>query len=158
MDRNRIDSTKSFLQKHGIDVMIIPTEDPHLSEYPAEHWKLREYISGFTGSNGLLILSKFGDGLWTDSRYYLQAEKELDGSSIILHKEEKTDLSWKEWLRQTPPENSSIGLNDTLFSQSHIEEIIRICEERHLQLNFNVILPAENNLPPLPDSKLFIHN
>lgn len=158
MDRNRIDSTKSFLQEHGIDVMIIPTEDPHLSEYPADHWKLREYISGFTGSNGLLILSKFGDGLWTDSRYYLQAEKELDGSSIILHKEEKTELSWKEWLRQTPPENSSIGLNDTLFSQSCIEEIIRICEERHLLLNFNVILPVENDLPPLPDSKLFIHN
>lgn len=139
----------------GIDILIIPTEDPHLSEYPAQHWKLRQLISGFTGSNGLLILSKYGNGLWTDSRYFLQAEKELEGTGIVMYKD--TESSWFSWLRNVP-QGSRIGINGLCFSQKDVEKLESLCQSNHLSLNANFILPEENELPPLPCSDIFVHD
>ena len=75
------------MQHSGIDAYIIPSNDPHISEYPAEHWKCREWISGFSGSAGTVIVTESKAGLWTDSRYFLQAEAQLDGTGIDLYRQ-----------------------------------------------------------------------
>ena len=69
----RIDALRALLKREGIDAFIIPSTDPHLSEYVAPYWKSREWISGFTGSAGTAVITSDKAGLWTDSRYFLQA-------------------------------------------------------------------------------------
>src|SRR5690554_7763113 len=78
--RNKMDAL-------GVEACIIPSGDPHLSEYPSEQWKIREWFSGFTGSAGTLVVTTEEAGLWTDSRYFLQAEDELDAQCIQLFRE-----------------------------------------------------------------------
>ena len=78
----RIDALRALLKREGIDAFIIPSTDPHLSEYPADRWKSREWISGFTGSAGTIVVTADKAGLWTDSRYFLQAASQLEGSGI----------------------------------------------------------------------------
>ena len=74
------------VQKNAVDAVIISSSDPHQSEYLADRWKDREWISGFTGSSGFVVVTNDHSGLWTDSRYFIQAEKELSNSEIQLHK------------------------------------------------------------------------
>ena len=72
------------MKKIGVDACLIPTSDFHGSEYVGDYFKCREYISGFTGSAGTLVVTLDEAGLWTDGRYFLQAAKQLAGSGIIL--------------------------------------------------------------------------
>lgn len=83
----RLNGLRELIANDGFSAIIISTADPHLSEYITNHWKLREWFSGFTGSAGTLVVGKDWAGLWTDSRYYLQAEQQLKGSGITLYKE-----------------------------------------------------------------------
>ena len=70
---DRIQDLRALFNQEGIQAFIIPSTDPHLSEYVAPHWKSREWISGFTGSAGTVVITTNQAGLWTDSRYFLQA-------------------------------------------------------------------------------------
>ena len=70
------------MKEKGISHYLVPTGDYHQSEYPGEYFKVRQWLSGFTGSNGDLLLSKEETALWTDGRYFIQAKKELSGSGI----------------------------------------------------------------------------
>ena len=74
------------MKKLGVDAMIIPSSDPHQSEYTTSHWKTRVWLTGFTGSAGTAVITQRHAGLWTDSRYFIQAEQELKGSAFELHK------------------------------------------------------------------------
>ena len=82
--RARLTGLREEMEKAGIDYYMIPTCDFHNSEYVNDYFKVREYFSGFTGSNGTLVVSKEMAGLWTDGRYFIQAAKELDGTGITL--------------------------------------------------------------------------
>lgn len=84
--REKLACLRSHLSENALDACLIPTSDPHQSEYLANHWKFREWLSGFTGSAGTLVVTANAAGLWTDSRYFLQAEAELDGTGITLFK------------------------------------------------------------------------
>ena len=83
----RIDALRCLFDATGIDAFIVPSTDPHLSEYVAPHWMAREWISGFNGSAGTVVVTRNEAGLWTDSRYFLQAFQQLEGSCIQLYKE-----------------------------------------------------------------------
>ena len=82
----RIAALRAAMQQHGVAAAIVPSADPHLSEYLPERWQARAWLSGFTGSAGTLIVSREHAGLWTDSRYFAQAEQQLAGSGIALMK------------------------------------------------------------------------
>lgn len=84
--KKRIDNLRILMERENIDIYMIPTADFHNSEYVGEHFKAREFISGFTGSAGTVLVTKDYAGLWTDGRYFLQAEKQLLGSGIELQK------------------------------------------------------------------------
>lgn len=106
----------------GVDAYIVPSEDPHLSEYPPEEWKLRQYISGFTGSAGTLVVLSDEAGLWTDSRYYLQAAAQLSGSGITLFKDGLQDTpSFLNWIAGRLSKGNVVGIDGSCFSAKSVE-------------------------------------
>lgn len=113
----KIKYIREEMQANKIAACIIPSADPHLSEYPAAHWKLREYLSGFTGSNGTLVITAECACLWTDSRYYLQAEKELNTELFTIQREGETETpTIVEWLKTNLQVGETIGINGSLFA------------------------------------------
>ena len=90
------------MEENGWDAVIISGSDPHGSEYPAPRWKQVEWLSGFTGEAGDMVVTRDHAGLWTDSRYFIQALNELEGSGVALHKTRVPDAVdiplWKPWM------------------------------------------------------------
>ena len=84
---DRIAKLRKLMEERKMDAYIIPSADNHQSEYVGEHFKARAFISGFTGSAGTVIITKDDAGLWTDGRYFIQAEKQLEGSGIRLFRQ-----------------------------------------------------------------------
>ena len=82
----RVEALRSLMRENGWDIVIIGGSDPHGSEYPAARWKQVEWLSGFTGEAGDLVITPDHAGLWTDTRYFIQAVKQLEGTGIVLHK------------------------------------------------------------------------
>ena len=83
-----LEALRAEMRRLKVDAVIIPGTDPHQSEYISDHWKLRDWVTGFTGSNGTAVVTKDKAGLWTDSRYFLQAGLQLEDSGVDLHKED----------------------------------------------------------------------
>ncbi len=84
--QNRITQLREQMSKAGVNAWYISGTDPHQSEYAPEYWQSRSYFSGFTGSAGMLVITEEQAGLWTDSRYFLQAGEQLEGTGIQLMK------------------------------------------------------------------------
>ena len=74
------------MAQRGIDIYVVPTSDFHDSEYVGEHFKARKFITGFTGSAGTAVITMTEAGLWTDGRYFVQAERQLEGSTVTLYR------------------------------------------------------------------------
>ena len=83
--KGRLNALRQQMQQHKIDAYVLPSADPHQSEYVADHWKGRQWISGFSGSAGTAVVTATHAGLWTDSRYFIQAEYELGDHTPALH-------------------------------------------------------------------------
>ena len=113
----KIQQLRSIMKREHIAAVIIPSNDPHQSEYVADCWKGREWISGFTGSAGTVVVATDHAGLWTDSRYYLQGVQELAGSEMILHKAgSASDPTYIDWLVESMPQGSRVALDGHLCS------------------------------------------
>ena len=98
---NNLEKLREAMEKENIDYYIIPSSDSHQSEYVAEHFKGREFISGFTGSAGVLLVGLKEAFLWTDGRYFIQAERELNGSGISLMKMRTPGYpTIEEWIKK----------------------------------------------------------
>lgn len=157
---NRIEALRTEMQKHKIDAYVIPSSDAHQSEYVNAHWKSREWISGFTGSAGLVIITQNHAGLWTDSRYFLQAETELANSQMVLHKQGVPHApEHNAWMRDTLPKGSKIGLDGKLFSIGQIQIMQRVVSSKGLQIEteIDLIQSVWKDRPALPDHKIFEH-
>lgn len=115
--RQRIDALRALFENEGIDAFIIPSTDPHLSEYVAPHWQSREWISGFTGSAGTVVVTREKAGLWTDSRYFLQAAQQLTGSGIDLYKEMLPETPCiPDFLSENLKAGQTVGIDGKVFS------------------------------------------
>ena len=109
---DRVKALRQLMNERGISAFIIPGTDPHLSEYSADHWKSRGWISGFNGSAGTAVVTSEKAGLWTDSRYFLQAEIQLAGSDFVLFKDGLPETpSIREWLVEILPSGSVVGID-----------------------------------------------
>ncbi len=82
----RISALRALMEERGYDVYMVPTDDFHQSEYVGDHFKVREYITGFTGSAGTAVIMPDMAGLWTDGRYFIQAAQQLEGTPVTLFK------------------------------------------------------------------------
>ena len=83
---SRIGMIRDIMREKGIDAVIITGSDPHCSEYPAERWKQVQWVCGFTGETGDVVITLDHAGLWTDTRYFIQAVEQLEGTGVELHK------------------------------------------------------------------------
>ena len=110
--KERVSKLRALMERNGIDVYMIPTADFHNSEYVGEHFKARAFMSGFTGSAGTLIVTKDFAGLWTDGRYFLQGEKQLEGTGIELQKMREPGVpTIAEFVVENTPENGILGFD-----------------------------------------------
>lgn len=124
MIHERLKRLREEMKKRNMDFYYIPTADYHNTESVSSYFKSREYMSGFTGSEGDLLVSSTSAWLWVDGRYYLQAEKELAGSSIIKMEDGEPDvLSINQLLKEYCGENSIIGMDGKVVSTAFVNEI-----------------------------------
>ena len=94
---DKIRAVRKWMQEEGLDALVVPTDDPHGSEYLAEHWQCRRWLTGFTGSAGTAVVTRDEALLWTDSRYWIQAEEQLAGTEFRLMKD-GVDTDVQDWL------------------------------------------------------------
>lgn len=114
---SRIAALRQHMSAAGVDAFIIPSADPHQSEYPADRWKSRAWISGFTGSAGTAVITTSTGGVWTDSRYFLQAADELKVSGLQLFKDGLPETpSLQDWLAGSLPAGATIAIDGTTCS------------------------------------------
>lgn len=157
----RIDALRRLFDATGIDAFIVPSTDPHLSEYVAPHWMAREWISGFNGSAGTVVVTRNEAGLWTDSRYFLQAFQQLEGSCIQLYKEGLAETpSIIRFLASRLPANSTVGIDGAVFA---VKEVAQMKEELTIcQLSVKDIGDPFNalweNRPPMPEAPAVIYD
>lgn len=135
----KIAKIREQMSANHVDAIIIPSSDPHMSENPTAHWKTRSWVSGFTGSAGTFVITKDVAGLWTDGRYYVQAEKQLSGSEGVLFKmnEPETPKVY-EYLAKELPENAVVGLNGQLFSASYIKTMQEAYDKKNITINGDI--------------------
>lgn len=153
---NRLDTLRRHMKKNNISAVVVPTADMHLSEYISDHYKLREYLSGFTGSAGTLVVTVNDAGLWTDGRYYIQAERELSGSGITLFRaSEKDCVKIYDYLKQKLTENDTVGLDGRLFSKKYLDEFIAKLEGIGVNADYDASAVWENR-PAEPLKKAFV--
>lgn len=152
---------RELMRTKGVDAVIIPGTDPHQSEYVSDHWKFRDWVSGFTGSNGTAVVTLNKASLWTDSRYFLQAEIELEGSGFELQKVEyRGDLAMiMTWLSREIHEDDTLAIDGSLFSLMEANRLEQLCGENGFLLATD-FYPAEQiweGRPARPMSPAFIH-
>ena len=154
----RIAALREAMKQHKIDAYIIPTSDPHMSEYPADCWKYREWISGFTGSAGTVIITVDKAGLWTDSRYFLQASTQLEGTGIELFKMMLPETpTIPEFLTHELKEGQTVGLNGETYSLADARSLEKALAEKEIKLNTNASLidPIWKERPAIPEAPMF---
>ena len=147
--------------KPNIQAFIIPSTDPHLSEYVAPHWKSREWISGFTGSAGTRVITEKKAGLWTDSRYFLQAAEQLQGSGIDLYKEMLPETpSITKFLSDELQPGESVGIDGKMFSVEQVESMQAELSAKNIQIVFcpDPMDELWENRPPIPESPAFVYD
>lgn len=156
-----LEALRDLMRSKHIDAVIIPGTDPHQSEYPSEHWKFRDYVSGFTGSNGTAVVTLDDAGLWIDSRYFLQAAEQLEGSGFTLRKEnipgEPTVL---EWLGEVLDEDAVVGVDGRLFSLIEANRIEMFCAQNGFMFapDFRAAEAIWTDRPARPMNQAFVHD
>ncbi len=159
--KERIHALRMTFRPNNIKAFIIPSTDPHLSEYVAPYWMSREWISGFTGSAGTVVILMDKAGLWTDSRYFLQAEKELEGSGITLYKEMLPETpSITKFLCQNLKPGESVSIDGKMFSVQQVEQMKEDLAPYQLQVNLfgDPLKNIWKDRPSMPDAPAFIYD
>ena len=158
--RERIEALRAFMQENGLAAFIVPSTDPHSGEYVPEHWESRKWISGFTGSAGTAVITLYNiGGLWTDSRYFLQAEEQLKDTGILLFKERMPGTpSIPEWLGSVLPAGSKVGIDGWVHTYTDAINLNYDLESYDLQLTIteDPFAYIWKDRPSLPDNPVHI--
>jgi Xaa-Pro aminopeptidase len=158
--RERISDLRAKLVDRDLDAYIVYGTDPHLSEYMPDHWQTRPFISGFTGSAGFVIITLEKAALWTDSRYFLQAEIELSGTGIELVKMRTPGYPEPaEWLKMNLKSGAGVATDEGCISASQFKQLDNALNKSGIFLKESGDLLDEiwHNRPTLPDSLVFEH-
>lgn len=151
--RERIEALRAMMLSHGWDAVIIGGSDPHQSEYPAERWKQVRFLTGFTGEAGDVVVTLDHAGLWTDTRYFIQAVQQLEGTGVVLHKMRVPEqVPIDEWLAIQFDASAVIAVDSLCQSVAAVE---------NLEKRFNVarvadiLSPLWTDRPPIPQTPIF---
>ena len=155
-----LEALREAMRRVNVSAVIIPGTDPHQSEYVNPHWKVRDWVTGFTGSNGTAVVTLDAAGLWTDSRYFLQAADQLQDSGFDLHKEDiPGEATITEWLADQLQENEILAVDGRLFTINKANELEDFCGANGFRFATD-FAPADsiwNNRPARPMSQAFVH-
>lgn len=158
---SNLEKLRKAMKIENINYYIIPSSDSHQSEYVSEYFKGREYVSGFTGSAGTLLVGLEDAYLWTDGRYFIQADKELKGSGISLMKMRTPGYpTIEEWIKDNVKENEVLGFDGKVFSVNQYEGYLNIAKDNNFNINMkNDLLDSIwKERPQLPNNKIFLHD
>ncbi len=159
MDTNgKIAKLRAEMKARDLDAYVIPSTDPHISEYVPEHWSSRVYMSGFNGSAGTFVVTMSKSGLWTDGRYFLQAESQLSGSEVELHRLGNAGvLDFPDWLCQNLSKGNTVGFDGSVFQTSLAESLKGKLFDYEIKINshFDLIKEVWKDRPGLPKNTIF---
>ncbi|MCP3873310.1 MAG: aminopeptidase P family protein [Desulfobacteraceae bacterium] len=154
----KIDGIRKLMTAANIAAVIIPSNDPHQSEYVAEHWQARKWLTGFSGSAGVAVVTHEDAILWTDFRYYTQAENELSGSEFELYKLGEPDVpNFPKWICKELLTGDTIGIDGNMFNLVDVKKYKAQFDSKGLMLDttIDVITDLWIDRPPRPDTNAF---
>ena len=158
--QDRITALRGFMSENGISAFIVPSTDPHSGEYVPAHWESRKWLSGFSGSAGTVVITKDNAGLWTDSRYFIQAEEQLEGTGIQLFKDRLPETpSIPEWLGSVLSNGEKVGIDGWVNSMQEAAGLRKALHTYGLELTLteDPFQQIWKDRPTLPQSPVFIH-
>jgi Xaa-Pro aminopeptidase len=158
--KDRITSLREALKANDITALIVPSADPHLSEYLPEYWQGRLWLSGFTGSVGTLVVTQDFAGVWTDSRYFVHAAAQLEGTGITLQKLQKGSPNHIEWLAENLQAGNSVAVDGNVLSLSEQDRLVDALADNDIRIltSQDVLSDVWQDRPALPTAKLFAHD
>lgn len=157
--QERIEKLQELMKKQDIQIYIVPTADYHQSEYVGEHFKVRKFLTGFTGSAGTAVVLQDRAYVWTDGRYFIQAAQELQGSGIILQKIGEPDVpTIEEFLKQELPGSGVIGFDGRTVGVAKGREYAEIASEKGGKVRYDLDLADDvwEERPPLSEKPAFL--
>ncbi|MDR0711783.1 MAG: aminopeptidase P family protein [Prevotellaceae bacterium] len=155
MNKN-LSALREYMKQQGLDAVIVPTNDPHFSEYVATHFKCREWLTGFTGSAGTAVVTQADAALFTDSRYFLQAELELKNSGFTLKKEGLPESESIATYLKRKLGKGSVGVDGKVYSVAGFEALRQALEPLSLVAGDDPFGKIWDNRPPMPGTKAFL--
>ncbi|MBP5950451.1 aminopeptidase P family protein [Pseudomonas sp. P42] len=155
----RLARTRELMRREGIHALLVPSADPHLSEYLPGYWQGRQWLSGFHGSVGTLIVTLDFAGVWADSRYWEQATKELNGSDIELVKLQPGQPSPLDWLAEQTPEGGVVAVDGAVMAVASARTLSVKLQARGASLRTDIDLLKEvwSDRPTLPNAPIYQH-
>ncbi len=157
---DRIDNLRQALVEQDLTAIIVPSADPHLSEYLPEYWQARQWLTGFTGSVGTLVVTADFAGLWTDSRYWVHAADQLDGTGISLQKLAPGQPNHIDWLAEHLAEGDSVVVDGNVLSIAEQDRLLDGFDASDITLitDRDVLTDIWADRPALPTAKLYKHD
>jgi Xaa-Pro aminopeptidase len=154
----RLSALRKFMKTRHLDAFIVPSTDPHLSEYPPKRWECRKWITGFTGSAGTAVITMKQAGVWTDSRYFLQAAQQLEGTGFDLFKmgmPETPDMI--DWIVEQVGNGGKVGIDGMVYATSEAKTLKNKLESKGIALEtrFNPFEEIWKDRPEIPQNKIF---
>jgi len=157
---DRIDNLRQALVEQDLTAIIVPSADPHLSEYLPEYWQAREWLTGFTGSVGTLVVTADFAGLWTDSRYWVHAADQLEDTGISLQKLAPKQPNHIDWLADHLQEGDSVAVDGNVLSIAEQDKLLSAFDTNEITLitERDVLNDVWADRPALPMAKLYAHD
>lgn len=159
MIMDRLKELRNKMAGNGIDYYMMPTSDYHNSEYSADFFKVREFFSNFSGSNGTLVVSANWAGLWTDGRYFIQAEREIDGTGVTLYRMlDKGVPTIKEYLSEQMQKGQCLGFDGLVNAADILVDFEETLKEKQITFRYDLDLAADiwKDRPALPCTKVYL--
>ncbi|HCN45141.1 MAG TPA: Xaa-Pro aminopeptidase [Pseudomonas sp.] len=157
--RTRVAHMRQVMRNEGVDALLVPSADPHLSEYLPGYWQGRKWLSGFQGSVGTLVLTGDFAGLWADSRYWEQATQELAGTGIELVKQQPGRPGPLDWLAENTPANGVVAVDGEVMALASARQLAERLQARQVSLLLDKDLLAQiwPDRPALPTNPVYAH-
>lgn len=158
--KSRIESLRSLMKERSIDAFIIPSSDNHGSEYVSDYFRVRQWISGFTGSAGTVVITEKEAHLWVDGRYFLQGEQQIQGTEYILERMGEPGVkTYTQWICDNVKTGGTVSFNGKVFTVSQLHDLEESFKEKGIKTKpeediFDIIW---KDRPTMPNKKIFIH-
>lgn len=158
--KSRISSLRGLMKERGIDAFIIPSSDNHGSEYVSDYFRVRQWISGFTGSAGTVVITEKEAHLWVDGRYFLQGEQQIQGTEYVLERMGEPGVkTYAQWICDNVKSGGTVSFNGKVFTVAELHDLERTFREKGIEITpeEDVFDELWKDRPTMPNEKVFIH-